>query len=484
MGELKAIGGNFAGIMTQLLANGATAYYIKFKDENNISRKLKVGTSPEMTKTKARDLLIDKKREIQGIKSIIKSTQSNSLIPPLIAKKREKQQEKTAYTLNELADFYFQSHKARTLKAAKFSYDVHFRNEPFANKLIQLIEKADIEDWIEEKKVQRSDKRRNIKDSNKSLEVREFEELTKNKRAIELLSVKDDWRSVNKVKFLQEWNSVLEARTIQEKRDKVWNDSSIGEDEKRAILGLLAVKTIRELLGLAHTIVNYAIEEKKLNILSPFSLTRREAQQFNLKIENIRDRFLTKEELKAFLKECKEVSKKPKHKNIYLMALLGLSIAARQQTIMTIRISDIDFESSSIELRNHKTQKDYKGTIAGDEIKEELLKIIGKRDKKEYLFINYTGNRPYRFPRVLGDILDYTVNYDRRFFKWLSLKDMRNTVGSHLSMQGVPLHHISQVLNHAQISMTQRYSHLAPDTSKQGVKNLVDSYNLHELDED
>lgn len=49
-------------------------------------------------------------------------------------------------------------------------------------------------------------------------------------------------------------------------------------------------------------------------------------------------------------------------------------------------------------------------------------------------------------------------------------EDMRNTVGSHLAMQNVPIQHISQVLNHAQIAMTQRYSRLAPNTAGAGVK--------------
>lgn len=480
---LESLGGTFSGISISKKKNNTTSFFITYKDENGVPRRLKVGDSPEMTKTKARELLINKKREIQGTKDLLRGNPINSLIPPIVAKKRSKEPMKTAYTLNELADYYFDQHDARTLKALKFTYDAHLRKELFADKLIQLITKDEIVEWIEKKKVQRSDKRRNIKDTSKTLELRELEELTKNQRAIELLSVKDDWISKNKIKFLQEWNKVLEMRTNPEKRDKLWADKYISEDEKRAILGILAIKTIRELIGTAQTIINYAIDEKNLVIANPFKFSRRDFKKYRLEIDNVRDRYMTKEELRTFLKECKEVSKKPKHKNIYLMALLGLSIAARQQTIMTIRISDINFETGLIELRNHKTQKTYNGFIGGDEIKAELLKIIGKRDKKEYLFVNYTGNRPYRFPRVLGEILDYTVNYNRRFFEWLSMRDMRNTAASHLTMQGVPLKFVSQVLNHAQIAMTERYAHLAPDTSKEGVANLVSSYSLHELDD-
>lgn len=134
---------------------------------------------------------------------------------------------------------------------------------------------------------------------------------------------------------------------------------------------------------MAHTIVNFAIEKKELNIRSPFSLTRRDFKSYRLVIDNVRDRYMTKDELNLFLKECKEISKKPKHKNIYLMALLGLSIAARQQTIMTIRISDIDFENDTIKLRNHKTEK-------------RIYRKYRQRRDKERAFKNHWQQRQKR----------------------------------------------------------------------------------------
>lgn len=482
---MESLGGNFKGIMIQKLQSGATAFYIKFKDEMNVSRKLKVGESPDMTKTRAKDLLNEKKKEIKTKRSLIRG--SATLLPspiPSILQKKHNPSPKTFKTLNDLADFYFSDHSIKTMKELKNRYDYHVRNEQFANKPVQLITKHELIDFIERKKVQRADKRRGENTRNKSVEDKEMSEYQMNLQKIITLAANDDWRSKNTIEFLKKKNEILLLRNNDEAKKRLWGDNAVSEDDKRAMLGLLSRKTIKEIFQICLTAINYSIDSHKIApFANPFVISKRDKKLY-IEVDNIKDRYMSKDEIKDFLKECKEISKKPKHKNIFLMALLALSVAARQSTLLSIRISDIDLENGFINLRNHKTEKWYNGFIGSNEIKQEILRLIGDRDRNDYLFVNYTKERPYRYPRVMGDILDYTVNYKHRYVNWLSLKDLRNTSASHLAMQGIPISHISQILNHSSVLMTERYAHLSPSIAQDGIRTLVDSFGLENLKEE
>ncbi len=51
---------------------------------------------------------------------------------------------------------------------------------------------------------------------------------------------------------------------------------------------------------------------------------------------------------------------------------------------------------------------------------------------------------------------------------------LRHTFASHLVMRGVPLKAIQELLGHATIEMTMRYSHLSPHVGRDAVR-LLDS---------
>ena len=81
--------------------------------------------------------------------------------------------------------------------------------------------------------------------------------------------------------------------------------------------------------------------------------------------------------------------------------------------------------------------------------------------------------------RKVGRILD-TTNLKRDWEKTLAaakiadcrIHDLRHTFASHLAMKGIDLFTISQLLGHADIKMTQRYAHLAPNHKRIAVNIL------------
>jgi len=62
---------------------------------------------------------------------------------------------------------------------------------------------------------------------------------------------------------------------------------------------------------------------------------------------------------------------------------------------------------------------------------------------------------------------------DKAGLRKIRLHDMRHSFASQLVMKGVHLRTVQQLLGHADIRMTERYSHLAPSMSQDAV-NLLD----------
>jgi len=54
----------------------------------------------------------------------------------------------------------------------------------------------------------------------------------------------------------------------------------------------------------------------------------------------------------------------------------------------------------------------------------------------------------------------------------LDTRQVRHTFASHLVMRGAPVKAVQELLGHASIEMTMRYSHLSPDVRKDAVRLL------------
>jgi len=54
-------------------------------------------------------------------------------------------------------------------------------------------------------------------------------------------------------------------------------------------------------------------------------------------------------------------------------------------------------------------------------------------------------------------------------FRW---HDMRHTFASHMVMSGADLMTVKELLGHADLAMTMKYAHLAPDHKKMAIQNF------------
>ncbi|WP_457745999.1 tyrosine-type recombinase/integrase [Sulfurimonas sp.] len=495
MSEYNSYGGKYSGILTKKLKNCDLAFYVTFRDIESKVRRKKVGVAPVMTKRKALDCLNEIRQEVEAKKELAKNP--NSPIPKILRKKVDKQ----VYTLNDLAEYYFHENKSKSKRAMQNKYNYHFSDEAFVNKNIHLITENDIEDFILKKSKQRADNRRsnssNItklheqgflpkrkrksKALNLSLEEREKQEYENNLVRIKELERKIEsknatWREENKIKVLKERNRVLEYRFSPESKKKLLKDKTLGVDELNSLLGLLSRKSIKELLLMASTIITYANTHKHLNIFNQFHILR--GNKNYIGVNNVKPRYLTKEEIKSYLKEIKKVTyDNPEvHNYLYLISLLALSTAARRDTILNIKIEDIDLENNNIQLRNFKTEHNFTSSIASPVIKTELIRVINNREPSKFLFEGSSGVAITAFPPKMKEVLDYTVNCNRSYLNYLTIKEFRNTVASHLAMNGTSIAHIAQVLDHASTRTTEIYSQLAPSTAKDDVSSFVNGF--------
>ena len=490
-----SLGGKYSGVITRQSKNGSTTFYISYRDlQSKVIRK-KVGVSPDMTKAKALQILFDTREEIRAKKEL--NENPNSPIPKILRKKIDKQ----VYTLNDIADYYFHENNSKSKREMQNKYNYHFADEPLATKNIHLISEDDLEDFIKRKSKQRADSRRSnstnvtklheqgflpkrkrkSKALNLTLEEREQNDYDRNILTIKKLEsiIESDngrWREQNKLKLLQEKNKVLSYRLLPESRKLLLKDKTLGIDELNALLGVLSRKSIKELLLMASTIITYANRHKKLNIVNQFNLLKGDKNYIS--VNNVKPRYLTKDEIKNYLAEIKKVTgENPQvHNYLYLISLLALSTAARRDTILNIKIEDIDLENNHIQLRNFKVEHHFTSSIASPEIKAELIRVINGRNASNFLFEGSSGVAITVFPPKMKEVLDYTVNCHKSYLNYLTIKEFRNTVASHLAMNGTSIAHIAQILDHASTRTTEIYSQLAPSTAKNDVADFVSGF--------
>jgi len=102
----------------------------------------------------------------------------------------------------------------------------------------------------------------------------------------------------------------------------------------------------------------------------------------------------------------------------------------------------------------------------------ETLSVLPTRFQRGYVFPSLVkaGQPCYDFKRQFGNAVKKADIHNFCFH------DLRHTFASHLVMSGVDLMTVKELLGHATLTMTMRYSHLAPDRRMRAIKTLDSAY--------
>lgn len=220
-----------------------------------------------------------------------------------------------------------------------------------------------------------------------------------------------------------------------------------------------APKTVNHITTLIGTIFNHAIDKEDINMDNP----KRKVE--NLKVNNTRERYLTKSEIKELYKKISS------EKTLKLFIQLSLSTGGRLATIMNIRKKDVKLDSRTIQLEDFKNESYYDGFIT-NELKETLEELLPKLKVNDFLISEFAADT---IQHKLKEV------FDELFNEGLESNDARNRVVTHtlrhtfaslLAISGTPIITIQKLMNHKDLRMTLRYAKLAPDNGKEEVISL------------
>ncbi len=217
---------------------------------------------------------------------------------------------------------------------------------------------------------------------------------------------------------------------------------------------LISDKTINNILNFLKALIKYAFRNDYIkNDFSKYIQL--------LEIDNARERFLTKDEIKQLFEYSKD------DETLYLLFKLALNTGGRLATLLNIHKKDIDFTHDLITLKDFKNNSTYKAFLT-DDLKELLEKRVNSLKPNDMLF---TSNPERRLRAKLDELFNKDINDNDRKNK-IVFHSLRHTFASHLAINGTPIFTIQKLMNHKDIRMTLRYAKLSPDSGREAVKNL------------
>ncbi len=165
-----------------------------------------------------------------------------------------------------------------------------------------------------------------------------------------------------------------------------------------------------------------------------------------------RVRFLSDEELPAFLQACRE-SRNPA---LYLAVVLALTTGGRQAEIMGLRWPQIDLKRRTAMLGDTKNGDARALPLSGEAIGLLQRKVRSLADDR--LFPPKPGSKS-PFMDMRAPFIAALEAAQIKDFHW---HDLRHTAASYLAMAGTSPLEIAKILGHRTMAMVARYSHLSP----------------------
>lgn len=236
-----------------------------------------------------------------------------------------------------------------------------------------------------------------------------------------------------------------------------------------------APKTINDWINIIGTVFNYMISKKDLNVKNPAIATKVERD----KVDNDRERYLELDEIKKIwdaLDNRREYFNNQIRaevtENVKVFLALSLSTGARLRSVLTISKADINLNTNTVMIKNHKANRTYNGYIH-PKYKELIAKRIEKLRPIDYV----VNSSPIELSRnainkVLQPIFDELFNQGLKpedSKRRVVIHTLRHTFASQLAIAETPIYTIMRLMDHADISQTIRYAKLSSKNGSDAV---------------
>ncbi len=142
--------------------------------------------------------------------------------------------------------------------------------------------------------------------------------------------------------------------------------------------------------------------------------------------------------------------------------LFALNTGMRRGEMINLRWQDVDFNLSVVHIRNTDTFSTKSRTERTIPLNSQALNILKEMSKQtEYVFTNSKGRK--LIGKYVSECFREAI-HDAGLNPKLHFHSLRHTFASWLVQDGVSLYEVQKLLGHSNISVTQVYSHLQPET--------------------
>jgi len=185
-----------------------------------------------------------------------------------------------------------------------------------------------------------------------------------------------------------------------------------------------------------------------------------------LRDEGKRLRYLSKEECQKLITVCND----RRLKHLRPIIITALNTGMRRGEILSLTWDQVDLRHGFILL--NVTKNGERREIPINQTLRETLQGLTRRLDTPYVFHDPITGKPYK------DIKhSFTSACKKAGINNFHFHDLRHTFASHLVMAGVDITTVKELLGHKTLSMTLRYSHLAPAHKVKAVHILDNTIN-------
>lgn len=261
----------------------------------------------------------------------------------------------------------------------------------------------------------------------------------------------------NKPSEVQSKRTILKWHLVPEMGSLKLNEigqRKIENYKARKLASGLSPKTVNNHLTVLRRLLSLAVEWEQLDHLPPFKWLKVPDPEFD---------FLDFEEAGRLVAGADEAWRP--------MILVGLKAGLRLGELIGLRWEDVDLVAGRLMVRR-AVARGIIGTPKSGRSREiptsdELLRALkGHRHLRGELVFCDADGRLLTKEECKHPLWRACKRAGLRLLGWHAL---RHTFASHLVMRGAPIKAVQEMLGHATIEMTMRYSHLSPDVRRDAV---------------